>query len=308
MERDNVSDEIKGMNVLITGGTGFIGTHMADALLDISNVRIISNSRKHSTIETINVDIRDENKVFNALKRMDINIVFHMAANVCSTKDDAQNDFIDVNAIGTKNLLECCRKLDIDKIIFSSSMSVFGPPLYLPVDESHPKIPNTMYGLSKLAAEFYCTEYQRYYGTKLVILRYSHVFGPREPDKWIIPRFVKNAINNKTMEIWGNKENAFDFIYVKDVVQANILSAIKKEAIGEDFNLGMGKKTTLTDVARTIKKEIGGGDIIYFPEKDKVTKGFLFDIDKAQRILGYEPVFTLENGLKEQIDYMRKRM
>jgi len=296
---------IEGKHVLVTGGTGFIGSHLVEALKDFCKVVILSRTRKTGGVTTINADLRDESDIYKKISDLDIDIVFHLAGNV--RLPGKAKDHLEINAIGTRNLLEVCRMKDIEVFIYSSSMSVFGNPLYLPVDEKHPKIPISFYGISKLLGEKYCDEYRRFYGINTTILRYSHVFGPRQPITWVTSIFINDALSNKSLRIYGTGKSSGDFIYVKDVVYANILAASQKNAIGEDFNIGTGKETTIEELAHAIKKLTGKGDISYIPEKNKKITRFVFDISKAKEIIGYTPQYTLEEGLLEQIEYISKR-
>jgi UDP-glucose 4-epimerase len=300
--------EILGKSVLVTGGTGFIGSHLVDALKDFCSVIILSRRRNIEGLKTINADLRDENDICKKIGNLDIDIVFHLAGNVKSPGKETAEEYFEINARGTKNLLEACRKNDIEKIIYSSSMSVFGNPLYLPVDEKHPKIPNTFYGMSKFLGEIYCMEYRDFYDLNTIILRYSDVFGPRQPPVWVTSIFINNALNNKPLHIYGSGKSSVDFVYVKDIVTANINAASKKEAIGEDFNIGSGSGITIEELAKTIKKIMNDVKITYDPkEKNNDEKKFLFDISKAKKMLGYKPNYTIENGLFEQMDYISRR-
>ena len=298
--------EILGKSVLVTGGTGFIGSHLVEALKDACEVIVLSRGRKMEGIKTINADLRDENNLCKEIGNLGIDIVFHLAGNVKLPGKDTAEEHLEINAAGTKNLLEACRKKDIEKIIYSSSMSVFGNPLYLPVDEKHPKIPKSFYGISKLLGEIYCNEYHDFYDLNTIILRYSDVFGPRQPMVWVTSIFINNALNNKPLQIYGSGKSSGDFVYIKDIVNANIIAASPKKAVGEDFNIGSGEETTIEELAYTIKNLTGKGDISYVSEKQDKRRMFVFDISKAKKTIGYAPQYTLEAGLLEQIEYMYK--
>ena len=300
--------EIGGKNVLVTGGTGFIGSHLVETLKDFCSVIVLSHTRKMKGVTILNADLRDENEIRKKMSDVDIDIVFHLAGNVKLLGKDTAEEHLEINATVTKNLLEACRRKDIEKIIYSSSMSVFGNPLYLPVDEKHPKIPKSFYGMSKFLGEIYCNEYHDFYGLDTIILRYSDVFGPGQPMVWVTSIFINNALYDKPLQIYGSGKSSSDFVYVKDVVNANILAASKKNAIGEDFNIGSGKETTIEELAYTIKKLTGKGSISYISEKNEKRRMFVFDISKAKKIIGYTPQHILEEGLLEQIKYMNKRL
>ena len=300
---------LKGLdnkNVLVTGGTGFIGSHLVEALKDACEVIVLSRTRQMGGVTTINADLRDVNDICEKISDLDIGIVFHLAGDVKSVGKNTAEEYLEINTMGTKNLLEACRRKGIEKFIQSSSMSVFGDPLYLPVDEKHPKIPKSFYGMSKLLGELYCTEYHDFYGLNTIILRYSDVFGPRQPMVWVTSIFINNALNNEPLQISGGGKSSGDFVYVKDIVNANILAANKKDAFGEDINIGSGVETTIEELAYTIKKLTVKGDIAYISERDDKRRRFVFNISKAKKIIGYAPQYTLEAGLLKQIKYMSK--
>jgi len=184
-------------------------------------------------------------------------------------------------------------------------MAVFDDSLYLPVAEKHAKVPNNFYGMSKLLAEIYCGEYARFHGMTTVILRYSTVYGPRQYDGEVIPVFISNALNGEALRVHGVGKATSDFVYVRDIVNANILAATKETVPGDDFNIGSGEETSIEDLAYAIKGVIPEASITYTPDKSPNTKRFVFDISKARDVLGYKPTYTLPQGLSEQIQHIR---
>lgn len=298
-------NKLPGKRVLITGGTGFIGSHLVEALKDICNITILSHTKRISGVATINVDLRDESAVRKSMSDVDVDIVFHMAGNVRVPGKDTVQDHLEINAIGTKNLLEVCCMKGVEKFMYSSSMSVFGDPVYLPVDERHPKIPFCFYGMSKLLGENYCREYNRYYGINTLILRYSHVYGPGQYEGRVCSIFINNALNGEPLKVYGSGETPCDFVYVRDVVNANILAAAKENIPGEDFNIGSGRETSIEDLAQTIREIIPEANIIHVPDRNEDLKRFVFDISKSHNVLGYKPFYTLKEGLLRQIQCAR---
>jgi UDP-glucose 4-epimerase len=297
--------KFNGKNVLITGGTGFIGSHLVKALKDFCGATVLAYPDKMEGVKSIIVDLRDEKDVLKKTKGLDCDVVFHMAGHMeLPGKVDAEKHLA-INAGGTKNILEACRKKDIERFIYSSSMTVFGDALYLPVDEKHPKIPDSFYGMSKLLGEIYCYEYRRFYGINTVILRYSYVFGPKQYEGRVVPIFINNALKKKPLQVKGSGTSSQDFVYIKDVVNANILAACRKGAVGGEFNIGSGKDTTINELAHTVKKIIPSARIIHSSAKNEVIKRFVFDISKARNVLGYKPNYSLYNGLVEQIEYAK---
>lgn len=292
-----VIEKLRDKNVLISGGLGFIGSHLVEALKPICNVTVLSHTKSIEHTKLINADLRNEKDILTKMWDVDFDIVFHMAAQIGQSKQ-----CFEVNADGTRNILETCRKKDIRRFIYSSSMSVFGDASHLPVNEEHPKNATSPYGISKLFGEFYCNEYHKSYGVNTTILRYSSVFGPRQNEKWVIPIFIDNALNKKPLQV--RTASSGDFIYVKDVVKANILAATCKKHIGgEDFNIGSGIETTIKELAYTIKEIIPDTEIVYEPAENEIAKRFVFDISKIRNVLGYKPDYSLKKGLTEQIKF-----
>jgi UDP-glucose 4-epimerase len=183
-------------------------------------------------------------------------------------------------------------------------MEVFGNPLYFPVDEKHPKLPCTDYGLSKWMGEEYCRQYYSAYGISSTILRYSYVYGPGLPPYRVISRFIRNALENQPLLLNDGGKDITDYIFVRDVVLANILAVTHVKSHCNDFNIGSGTPTSIEELARTIIRVIGKGT------KEKVSGGirpvkkFVFNIAKAQKLMNYQPEYSLSAGLKEQINEM----
>jgi UDP-glucose 4-epimerase len=182
-------------------------------------------------------------------------------------------------------------------------MSVFGKIISLPIDENHPKIPETIYGISKLLGEIFCREYSKLYGINTIILRYSSVYGPGMDNKWVIPTFIRCALEGKPLCITDNISG--DFIYVKDVININVLVACNELISNEDFNVGTGKETYIEELAYTIKIFFPDVKICYLKDK-KLTKRFVFNISKLKSMLRYTPKYSLIDGLKELIEYIKR--
>jgi len=294
--------KIKGENVLITGATGFIGKHLVDCLKKVCRVYIVSRNKSTVHQDVIIADIKDQKTIEKEIKKIDINTIFHLAGHISKSASINQiDDFYSINADGTKNMLEICRKHDIDRFIYSSSMSVFGKPLYLPIDENHPQFPPLHYGKSKLLGELYCKEFHKYYKINTTILRYSSVYGPGQQHNEIIPIFITNALSDKPLLLYNNGNDSGDFIFVKDVVSANILAATNRKAINQDFNIGSGTETTVEDLAKLILKWVGNGKMQYVSNEQESSHKFVFNITKAKNTLGYLPRHSLNQGLEEQI-------
>ncbi|MFA4825888.1 MAG: NAD-dependent epimerase/dehydratase family protein [Methanoregula sp.] len=294
--------KIREKTILITGGTGFIGNHLVHELLHSCNVLVISRQKKIPHITTVNADITDISVLQNSLKKIDIDLVFHMAGSTNSPHHTKDPNFFSINAIGTKNVLELCRQKNIEQMVYSSTMEVFGDPLYTPVDEKHPKLPNTNYGVSKWMGEEYCRQYLSAYGICSTILRYSYVYGPGLPPYRVISRFIKNALDNKPLLLNNEGKDINDYIYVGDIVSANILAVTHAKAKNNNFNIGSGTPTSVVDLANTVIKLIGKGKTETISGMIQPAKNFVFNISKAQNLMKYNPVYSLSAGIKEQIN------
>lgn len=297
--------KIEGENVLITGGTGFIGKHLVNRLKEVCEVYLLSRNKSTFHKNVIIADINNQDTLKNEIKKLNIQTVFHLAGYVSKSPSVNQvSEFYQVNSDGTKNMLDICRKLDISRFIYSSSMTVFGKPLFLPIDEGHPKFPFTHYGTSKLLGEVYCNEFQNYYKINTTILRYSSVYGPGQQQNEVIPIFLNNVLNDRLLSLHNNGLDSGDFIFVNDVVSANILAATNKNATNQDFNIGSGTETTIEDLAKIILNLARKGKMQYFPKERDIHNKFVFNISKAKKILDFSPRYSLKQGLEEQIKYM----
>lgn len=302
MNKINIDmSEIEGKNILITGGSGFIGRHLVESLIGKCNL-IISSHRKiegrnidRKNAKLIELQLEDFDEVNKTLK--DIDIVFHLAAEIGYPGEKTKPlGMYRSNTMGSLSLLEACRSNDV-RLVYSSSMAVYGTPKYLPVDEKHPKNPKSFYGASKLGGEYYCLLFNELYSIETTVLRYSTVYGPGMDRRWVTSIFFKRALEDKPLTIYGSGESTSDFVFVEDVVQANLFASLKNKAIGEDFNIGSGAETSLKELAEQIIQITNKGNIAHDYTKDEKIKRFRFDISKAKKILNYNPQFNLVNGL-----------
>ena len=307
------------MKVLVTGGAGFIGSHLCQRLLDEGyEVICLDNfdpyydpklKRKnvkqflHKTnFKLIEGSICDE-KLTRDVVRSGIEYIFHCAAQpgVRISVDNPRKPH-DINTTGTLNILQACLKSNVKKLINASSSSVYGKAEYLPFDEDHPKMPASPYGVSKLAAEQYCRVFTEVYGLRVTSLRYFTVYGPRMRPDLAISIFTRKALNNEKIEIFGTGEKTRDFTYIDDVVEASLLARDKGGAQG--YNIGSSNRITINELAQKIVNITNSKSRIIhtLPQKGDAEHTWA-NIDKAKRELGYAPKINLEDGLRKYISW-----
>ena len=298
------------MDFVVTGGAGFIGSHIAKHLVSTGhNVTIfddLSNGKKDNLdsiidkIEFVNGDIRNFELLKNTLKNTDG--VFHEAA-LASVQESfsKQQEYHDVNVKGTENILKLGKEFGF-KIVYASSSSIYGNPAKIPIEEDDPKNPINPYAQTKLDDENLVKKYAQI-GVRVIGLRYFNVFGERQSPTYagVIKKFVKKVQNNESPIINGNGQQTRDFVYVGDVVQANIL-AMKSNGDHEFFNIGTGTTITVLELANLIIDSFGISlKPIHCPELPgdvKITKA---DISRAKKLLGWEPKTRIEEWLKSTI-------
>lgn len=304
---------MKGKKVLVTGGAGFIGSHLVDRLVDEGCQVVVlddlssgslENIRSHLTsrrVRFLEGDVRGSEAVEEVVK--DVNLVCHLAA-VVSVPDSMREPLLthEVNATGTLNLLRTSVNCGVERFVYLSTCAVYGEADYLPVDETHPTNPISPYAASKLAAEHYCKAFQQAYGLKTVILRMFNVYGPRQ-SAGVVAQFIQHVKSGDSPIIYGNGRQTRDFLYVRDAVNAIMLALNHNEAVGQVFNLGTGKATMINGLARLLHR-IFGRELKPMRKDPRVgdVRQSCADIGKAEKELGYEPRFSLEAALMDFVD------
>ena len=306
--------------VLVTGGAGFIGSHLVRELVAKNYaVRILDNFASgdpanldglQRKTEFMDGDIRNAVACRNACRNVDR--VFHLAALTSaphSVLDPVQTDA--VNNGGTLNLLLAARDYNVKRFVFASSCAVYGDAAALPTPETALPAPTSPYGLQKLTGEHYCRLFTRLYGLETISLRCSCVYGPRQNENsaTATPKFFMQLLKGEAPTVYGDGEQTRDFCFVKDVVAANLLAAetAHPKALGSVFNIGSGKQTTVNELLKQMQQLIGAGII---PQRSDERPGDIRHsfaaIARAKEILGYAPKITLRAGLKETFAFYAK--
>lgn len=318
------------MNYLITGGCGFIGINLISRLLDESGnhkIRVIDNlsvgtmedlgsvcnyietdrpAPNSNKVELWIGDIRNSEFALKADQGMDC--IVHLAANtgVIPSIEDPRTD-CETNVIGTFNYLEAARQNGVKKFIFASSGAPLGEQLP-PINEEKVPKPISPYGASKLAGEGYCSAFFGSFGLKTIALRFGNIYGPRSTHKGsVVAKFIKQALAGETLVIYGDGSQTRDFIYIDDLVNA-ILAATKADVGGEVFQVATHKETTINEIAEMLKAIIESKtgntiNLTYAEERAGEVKRNFSDISKAMRILGWEPKWSVEEGLRATVEW-----
>jgi nucleoside-diphosphate-sugar epimerase len=305
---------------LVTGGAGFIGSHIVEALVGQGKyVRVLDNfsSGKISNlkglekgIELLRGDICSPAACVKATKGIDF--VLHQAALRSVPKSMVEpHAYNRVNIDGTLNMLEACRKNKVKRFVLASSSSVYGEVTKFPEKENSIPAPISPYALSKLTGEYYCKIFSLHFGLPAIALRYFNVFGPRQAldDDYavVIPKFINCLLHNQPCPIFGNGRQSRDFTYVKNVVSANLLAASNRKVEFGVFNIANGRDTTVLDLVKIINKILGKNiPARFLPLRQGDVFKTLADISQASKLLGFMPEVNFIDGLKKTVDYWKE--
>ncbi|MEE9322963.1 MAG: NAD-dependent epimerase/dehydratase family protein [Candidatus Aenigmarchaeota archaeon] len=300
------------MKFLVTGGAGFIGSHIAEKLKDRGDVTIFDNMSvgKEENVpgecEIIKGDIRNGNDISRAMKGVDM--VFHNAAFVSirgsfkKIKDD-----IDTNCTGTLNVLNAAVQAGAKKVIFASSMAVYGEPENVKAKENDRAVPISPYGMSKLRGEMYCRLLKEEYGIEYSILRYFNTYGTKQtpsPYVGVMTTFINQAIEKKPLTVFGDGNQTRDFVWVEDVADANILTAFSKKT--GTYNIGSGKEVSVNCIADKIIEVLGGGKIFNEKPRGEVER-ICADITNVKKDLNFEPKGDVLEKIPQIIDWWKSK-
>jgi len=329
--------KLDGEKILVTGGAGFIGSHICERLIkenakvvvldDFSTGKLSNLESIKNNIKIIHGNIKNYNDVCKAIK--DCSAVIHEAFPYGKSGMGLDEQFIDDGIIGTYNILKASVKNNIKKVINVSSVAVYGIQKTMPVDEENPANPFLPYGVTKLSGELYCSTFSNLYGLDTISLRYFYVYGPRYAkfDHSAMVNFLHNAVKSKPLTIYGDGSQIRDYTYIDDVVDGTILATIKNDTYGKVYNISAGKRITILELAEKIKKITNKNVEIKFAKKseyrfsDKYCKipigltkklgdewiderSYIGDISKAKSDLGYSPKVTFDKGIKKTADWI----
>lgn len=302
--------------VLVTGGAGFVGSHLVEALVSLgADVRVIddfSSGREENisnikgSVEVVKVDIRNS----DIIKRV-VNgcvTVFHLAA-IPSVDISMSNpeETHDVNLTASLQLFKICGESGVKNVVFASSSAVYGAPEQLPLKEEHPARPISHYGVQKLACEQYGFVFSREFGYRFVALRFFNIYGPRQkpngPYAAVIPLFTQALLEGRSPIIFGDGMQTRDFVYVADAVNALLLAGASKTS--GFFNIASGSSFNIVELVDLLRQIVGGPEPIYTSERSGDIKHSWADISLAKKHLGYNPSYTIEEGLKLYVDWVR---
>ncbi|TEB04289.1 UDP-glucose 4-epimerase [Pelotomaculum schinkii] len=302
------------MKVVVTGGAGFIGSHIVDTLLESGMQVAVVDDLSTGRFENINpavdfyhVKVEDA-ELGEVLARVKPDAVIHQAAQI-DVQRSLQEPLADarINILGAINLLEACRRNRVGKVIYASSAAVYGRPAYLPVDEDHVIEPQSPYGASKHTVEHYLKIYSEIYGIKTTVLRYSNVCGPRQDasgEGGVVAVFADRFLNGKRPKIFGDGEQTRDFIYVGDVASANLAALFQGH--GKILNVSTGTRISVNNLFK-IMKELTNSPLEpeYCPPRPgDITHSYLAN-NRAREALNWAPRVSLEAGLRRTLEYYR---
>jgi UDP-glucose 4-epimerase len=302
--------------ILVTGGAGFIGSHVVDLFVSHGYEVVIVDDLSTGRASNLNpaakfyqMDIRDP-KIRDVFEGERPDFISHHAAQMDVRRSVAQPLFdADVNILGSINLIECAKEFNVKHFVYiSTGGAVYGEPETLPCDEMHPINPICQYGASKHTVEHYLYMYNVNYGLQYTVLRYPNVFGPRQDphgEAGVVAIFTGKMLDNEPVTINGDGEQTRDFVFVRDCARANLLAVTVEHAPGI-YNIGWGRPTSINEIFTNLAKVTGyTHPVSYGPAKVGETRHIYLDASKANRDLGWSATLSLEEGLRETVEYFR---
>jgi UDP-glucose 4-epimerase len=311
--------KIEGKRVLVTGGAGFVGSHLVDALARSNEVTVLDDFSVGSEanlreaprpITVVRADIRARSSIEAAVIQADV--IFHLAV-VClrvSIPDPMASHL--VNDLGTLNLLLAAQRGAVERLVYVSSSEVYGSAVRAPMDEDHPLHPTTPYAAAKLAGEAYALSFKRTYGLPVTVVRPFNVYGPREhvdgPSGEVIPRFVARAVGGRPLVVFGDGEQTRDFTWVGDTVRGILLAAESDELVGGCVNIARGEEVSILRIAQIVQRLIGTREPIqHHAERPGDVRRHVAGVERARSMLGFRAEVGIEEGLGRYVDWARSQ-
>ena len=296
------------MNILLTGGSGFLGKKLGVALMQAGHRVHNLDVKPCALFPTTQVDILDQFSILPYFHEVDA--VFHLASYIEAGESvEKPEKYIKNNILGTLSVLEAMRRSGVKKFLFSSSAAVYGEPIRVPIKEDDRTIPINPYGMTKLAMEGLVSSYVASYGMTGVALRYFNLYGPgedHEPETHAIPRFISQIMQDKEVTVWGEGLNLRDYIYIDDVVRAHLL-ALELQDGYQYMNLSGQRSTSVIDVIHLLEKILGKqANIRFFPPRPGDPMELYADSSKAGKVLGWQAEVGIEEGLRKTVDWFMR--
>lgn len=315
-----MNQEWKGRKVLVTGADGFIGSHLTERLLDSGaevsvfvryaskqlSLRNLSHVQGRLNVIRGNLSSPESQKLIRQSKP---EVIFHLAADAFVPHSFSNPvEVSESNLLGTIHVLEASRDLDLDQLVCTSSSEIYGSALTEKISESHPLNPTSPYAASKAACDLYCRSYWNTYGLPVSIIRPFNTYGPRHTYD-VIPKFISLALKDQALPINGSGEQSRDFMYVSDAVSAFLLMASSKKAIGQAVNFGTGQDYSINETAQKIIQFSGSkSKIVHIEARIAEVSRLTCDYSKARQLFGWNPVISLDEGLKKNIEWAKANL
>ena len=308
------------MKTLVTGGAGFIGSHIVDALLasghDVAVVDDLSRGRRSQVAAAARlhvVDVRTA-ELHDVLREERPEVVFHQAAQI-DVRRSVSEPLLDteINVLGMVNLLQACVGAGVRRVVFASSGgAIYGDTEQIPTPEDHPALPASLYGAAKLCAEAYGGVYAQLYGLEFVSLRYANVYGPRQDphgEAGVVAIFARKLLDDEVPVINGDGTQSRDYVHVGDVVRANLLAAAADRSALGAYNIGTGRETDVNELFASLRRACGvATEAMHGPGKPGEQRRSCLDASRAQKMLGWVPQVSLDDGLGGTVEFFRRAM